>query len=105
MRRYLLSPSVYLERFDAEALLLVADWNRLLTINPGAADLFELSSAEFRARDFTSADLTAWLCRHYDLPVAECRSKSRELLAFALKHHIVERAAPKPPAATIEEPT
>ncbi len=71
--------------------MLVAGWNQLLTINAVAADLFELSSTEFRERSFTSADIAALLSKHYELSVVECRSKAHDLLVFGLKHHIVER--------------
>lgn len=90
-RYYRFAPNLFLERFDQEALLLVADCSRLLTINAAAADLFELAMAEFAARSVTVDDIANWLEQHYDLTREACHAWSRELLAFALKNHLADR--------------
>ena len=88
-KAYRLSPSLYLEWFDDEALLLVADSDLLLTINRGAGELFEALAEAFSGRTFTLPDAVVWLGRNYELAAAACRTQARNLLAFALKHRLV----------------
>ncbi len=93
VRRFRLGERVYLERFDSEALLLVADQDRLLTVNAAAADLFAAVRAFFGSTSFTVEEAAAWLTSRYALTPRQCRDKLRELLAFGLRHGLVCRAA------------
>ena len=91
MRLFRLSPLVCLERFDADALLLVADRDRLLTVNAAAADLYTEAAQAFGNRQFSLEEGVGWLADHYDLSAQQCRVKARELLAFGLKQGLVRR--------------
>jgi hypothetical protein len=91
MTVFQLSPRVYLERFDTDSLLLVADRDRLLTINGAAADLFEEAIGDLGGASFTLEEGADWLAGHYEMSVRQCRLKARELLAFGLKHGLVSR--------------
>jgi hypothetical protein len=82
---------------------MIAGRDLLLTVNAAAADLFESMSREFHQRNFAGHDIATWLSNHYQLPPADCRVKSRELLAFGLKHHIVDRVLPEQLSAATEE--
>jgi hypothetical protein len=89
--QYALATGLYLERFDGEALLLVADRHRLLTVNAAAADLFALAAQSFGSRPFSLQQGCDWLAGEYALDVQACRAKARELLAFGLKHGLLHR--------------
>ena len=91
MRLFRLSPRAYLERFEAEALLLVADRNRLLTVNVAAAELLTEASRTFGVSPFTVQQGGDWLAGVYQLDARDCRAKVRELLAFALRQGLVCR--------------
>ena len=88
-KSYRFSSPLYLEWFDDEALLLVADRDLLLTVNRAAGELFEALAEAFAGRPLTLADGIAWLGENYDLATAACRVEARALLAFALKHRLV----------------
>ena len=90
---YAFATGVYLERFDDEALLLVADRDRLLTVNAAAADLFALAIQAFGSRPFSPGEAGDWLAGQYALAARDCRAKARELLAFGLRHGLIRRAA------------
>ena len=90
-RCYRFAPRLYLEHFGNEALLLVGDRDRLLTINTAAAQLLDLATSCFAVRPVTVAGLTSWLAGNFDLPVIDCHRISRELLAFALRNRLLLR--------------
>ena len=93
MHLFRMAPRVYLERFEAEALLLVADRDRLLTVNAAAADLFSEAVLVFGNRQFSLEEGAGWLDDHYDLSAQQCRVKARELLAFGLKQGLLRLTA------------
>jgi hypothetical protein len=95
MRHFRLSSRVYLERFDADALLLVADRQLLLTVDAASAELFTEAARTFGDRPFTAQQGGDWLADGFDLSAQECRDKIRELLAFGLKYGLVCRAGEK----------
>lgn len=99
MHRYQLSPSVYLEPFAEASLLLVADRDLLVTVNPAAAQLFEHARAVAGTRLFSRADGVDFLLDHYDLSLPEAESKLRSLLGFGLKQRLVNKV----PAAYAEQ--
>ena len=47
MCRYQLSPHVYLESFDEDAVLLIADQDYMITVNHAGAQLFKQAQAIF----------------------------------------------------------
>ena len=93
MKSYRFVSDLYLEWFDDDALLLVAGHDLLLTLNRAGGALFGELTAAFGRRSFTLAEGEGWLGDHYDLTVATCRKQARGLLAFSLKHHLVEPVA------------
>lgn len=86
-----LSPKIYLERFDDGALLLVADRDRLLSVNLAAAELFDEVSRTFASKSFTLEQGCAWLASQYELRPGECLARARGLLAFGLRQGLVWR--------------
>jgi len=90
MKSYRFASALYLEWFADEALLLVAKRDLLLTMNRAGGILFEELAAVFAGRSFTVAEGEDWLGDHYELATTSCRKQARSLLAFALKHHLVE---------------
>lgn len=89
MKRYRLSPALYLEWFDDDALLLVGERDLLLTLNRPGGELFEVAAEALAGRPFTLADGISRLGEHYDLTAPACRAQARMLLAFALRHRLV----------------
>jgi len=86
-----LSPRIYLERFDDGALLLVADRDRLLSVNVAAAELFDDVSRTFASKSFTLEQGRDWLASRYELCPEECLAKARGLLAFGLRQGLIWR--------------
>ena len=92
MHCFRLLPRVYLERFDSDSLLLIADRDCLLTVNSAAADLYVEAVREFGSNRFSLQEVVDRLSAHYDLNTQQCRVKARELLAFALRHGLAGHA-------------
>jgi len=93
MRHYRLSPDVYLERFDEDAILFVADRARMVTVNRAAAELYEAACTALSDRPFTPAEGAELLLRSYDLAAEDALRQVQAMLAFGLRQRIVERAA------------
>ena len=91
---YQFAPGLALERFDDEAILFVAEQDVLLTVNRGAADLFEAAVAAFADRTFDRGAAAAWFADAFELTAAEVPGKLLPVLAFALRQGIVV----KPPS-------
>ena len=90
-RWYAFADGLCLERFDGEALLLVAERHRLLTINAAAADLFDLAVQCFGSRPFSLQQGCDWLAGEYALDAQACRVKVRELLTFGLRYGLLRQ--------------
>ena len=90
-RWYVFADGLCLERFDGEALLLVAEQHRLLTINAAAADLFDLAVKCFGSRPFSLQQGCDWLAGEYALDAQACRVKARELLTFGLRYGLLRQ--------------
>ena len=91
-RWYVFADGLCLERFDGEALLLVAARHRLLTINAAAADLFDLAVQCFGSRPFSLQQGCDWLAGEYALDAQACRVKVRELLTFGLRYGLLRQS-------------
>jgi hypothetical protein len=91
MCTYRLSDEVCLESFGAEAILFIADWDRLLTIDRTATDLFERLKAELGTASFSRDDLTRLLSKRYQFDEAMAGEETKKLLAFALRQGIVHK--------------
>lgn len=88
-RTYRLSGELRLESFGDESILLVADWDRLLTLDNVAARLFSLLQSEQGTKAFSREDLSQLLSEHYDLGAADIDAEVVKLLAFGLRQGIV----------------
>lgn len=89
MHRYQLSPHVYLEAFDEDAVLLVADRAVMITVDRFAASLFDQARDSVGNRPFGRADCIAFLIVHYALSPREAEGQMRALLGFSLRHGLV----------------
>jgi len=86
---YCLSEKLSLECFGDEAILLVADWDRLLTLDRIAAQLFVLLQAKLGTEPFDRTDVSMLLSEHYDLGASDVDAEVVKLLAFGLRQGIV----------------
>lgn len=92
VHRYRISPHVYLETFDAHAVLLVADRDVVITVNLAAARLFTEGSAAVDGGPFSRSDFTDFLLAHFDMGRAAAVTQARALLAYGLRHGLLLRA-------------
>jgi hypothetical protein len=86
---YRFAPDLAIERFDEEAILFVAERDALITINRGAADLFEAMADAFYGRTFDRREAAAWFERTFDLPPEDVQAKLLPVLAFAFRNRII----------------
>ena len=86
---YQFSPDLAIERFADKAILFVAEWDALITVNRGGADLFESATLEFADHAFGRAEAAAWFESTFDLPSEDVQLKVLSLLTFAVRHGIV----------------
>jgi len=93
MKRYRFSPHVYVEYFDDDAILLLADRDVMVTVNRAAAELYELFRKQTGDRLFTRNDCAAFLEKSYDLPERKVPSQVRSLLSFGLKQQLFQKQA------------
>ena len=89
MNCYQLSPHVFIERFDEEAVMLVADRDVMVTVNYAAAQIFEQARETVDYGTFSRSDCVNHLLQFYDLTRNEAEAQTRSLLGFALKHRMV----------------
>ncbi len=94
MHRYAFSPEVYVEQFDDDAILLLANRDLMLTVNLAASQLYQAARAVLGDQTFSRCDCTAFLIENYDLPSAEARRQTRVLLACGLRHRILVKGGP-----------
>ena len=78
---YQFSPHLVAERFDDEALVLVAEQDRFLTINRAALDLMELMRSAFGERGFSVQELAALLDGHYELSLEQSSQEAQAVVA------------------------
>lgn len=86
---YRLSKELCLESFGEESILLVADWDWLLTLDATAARLFVLLQSKLGTKPFSRSDVSLLLSEHYDLAAADIDAEVAKLLAFGLRQRIV----------------
>ena len=87
---YRFSPDLAIERFDEEAILFVAERDALITVNRGAADLFEAMAGAFYGRTFDRSEAAAWFESTFDLPPEDVPAKLLPMLAFAVRQGILK---------------
>lgn len=91
MPYYRLSPNIYLEFFDDEAIFLVADRDVMVTANRAAAQLFSKARDVIADRAFSRSDCIDFLLEHYDMGEREATRQVRSILGFALRQRLVLR--------------
>lgn len=91
MCRYQFSPHVYLECFDEDAVLLIADHDYMITINRAGAELYEQAQEAIGNGAFNRSDCIAFLLQHYELTEDEAEQKMRSIIGFGLAQHIISR--------------
>jgi hypothetical protein len=91
MCRYQLSPHVFLEVFDDDAVLLIADRDVMVSVNHAAAQLFECASSVVGRKTFSREDCVDFLLGNFSLGRAEAEAKARSVLGFSLRRGIVTR--------------
>lgn len=94
MRLYRFAANIFLERFNDDAVFLVAEQNMMVTVNHAAAGLYEKAFKELGREPFTRHDCHAFLLKHFDLEAEAAVREMRLSLAFALRQALVERVAP-----------
>lgn len=86
---YQLSPHVFIEFFDEDAVMLVADRDVMVTVNHAAATLFEQASVQSEERPFTRTDCLNFLLHNFELNRTDAERQIRSILGFALRHGLV----------------
>lgn len=86
---YRFSEELSLESFGDEAILQIADWDRLLTLDATAVRLFRLLQRKLGSKPFSRNGLSQLLQEHYDLNNAEAEAEMKGLLAFGLRQGIL----------------
>ena len=89
MRGYRLSPHMFLEVFDQDAVLLLADRDVMVTINHAAAELFAQVRLNFAGKLFSRLDFLNLLLLVYEIDRPEAEHQVRSLLGFAIRHGLV----------------
>jgi len=77
--------AVFIQRFDAQALILVADSDSLVTTSLATAELIELLQQAFEGAAFTLEDLTILLQEQYNLGRTAALAEARSLRSTWLK--------------------
>lgn len=88
---YRLVPDLAFEMFDNQAIIFLAGRDLLLTVNRAAAVILELVQNRFAEEHFTSTELAAQLEGQYHLSRAESLAEARKIIAFSIKHGIINR--------------
>lgn len=94
MHCYHFSPDVYVERFDDDAILFLADRDLMLTVNLAAGELYEAARSALGKRPFNRRECTEFLIDNYELSSAEADRQTRSLLSFGLRHRILVKGEP-----------
>lgn len=89
MCHYQLSPHVYLESFDEDAVLLIADHDYMITVNHAGARLFEQAQEVVGDGLFSRSDCVNFLLERYELTAIEAEKKMRSIIGFGLRQYVV----------------
>ena len=89
MCRYQLSPHVYLESFDEDAVLLIADQDYMITVNHAGAQLFRQAQEAVGDGLFSRSDCVNFLLEHYELTDHEAKKKMRSIIGFGLSQYVI----------------
>lgn len=91
IRNYRLSPNVYIETFAEDAVLLIADYDYMITLNHAGAQLFEKAREAIGDASFSRADCVSFLLDHYELTSFEAEQKMRSIIGFGLTQHMIKK--------------
>lgn len=89
MNCYQLSPHVVIEFFDADAVMLVADRDVIVTVNQMAAQIFQRAREMLGYETFSRSACVDFLLENYQLSGQEAAGQMRSLLGFGLKQGLV----------------
>jgi len=90
-RSYSFSEELCLESFGNEAILLVADWDRLLTVDAAAAQLLSFLQSRLGTEPFSRNGLSSLLSEHYELSEMDANEEMVKLLIFGLRQRIIHK--------------
>jgi hypothetical protein len=88
---YQFSPHIYIETFDEESVLLVADRDFMVTVNSAGEELFKSAKASLGNSFFSRSDCIDFLLDQYDLAPHEAEKQMRSLLGFGLKQYLLAK--------------
>ena len=91
MDYYQLSPHVFIEFFDEDAVILVADRNVMVTVNHAAATLFEQALLQPEGRCFNRNDCLNFLLQNFELNRTDAKRQVKSILGFALRQGLVAK--------------
>ena len=91
MHCYRIPSHVFIEFFDEDAVMLVADQDLMVTVNHAAAKLFEQASLHFAGGSFNRIDCVSFLLQNFQIDQTHAEQQARSLLGFALRHGLVEK--------------
>ena len=89
MCHYQLSPHVYLESFDEDAVLLIADHDYMITVNHAGSQLFEQAQEAVGDGLFSRSDCVKFLLDQYDLTNLDAEKKMRSIIGFGLRQYMI----------------
>ena len=89
MNCYQLSSHVFIEFFDEDAVMLVADRDVIITVNQMAAQIFQHAREMFGNETFNRSACVDFLLENYQLSGQEAAGQMRSLLGFGLRHGLV----------------
>jgi hypothetical protein len=76
MNTYRIALRVYVEMFDEDAVLLVADQDVMVTVDHSAVDLFNLALEAFGSRNFSRSESVDLLLQNFEMTVSEAQKNS-----------------------------
>jgi hypothetical protein len=95
MGHYQLSPDVYVELFGEEAVLFIAEEDRLITVNAASADLYKKIRVTFGLQPFAADEIVSFLCSTFHIGINDAVSQVRRLLTFGLRQGLVSKSSEK----------
>jgi hypothetical protein len=86
---YQLSPHVFIEFFDEDAVMLVADRDVIITVNQMAAQIFQHAREMVGNETFNRSACVDFLLENYQLSGQEAAGQMRSMLGFGLRQGLI----------------
>lgn len=86
---YQLSPHVFIEFFDEDAIMLVADRDVIITVNQMAAQIFQHAREMVGNETFNRSACVDFLLENYQLSGQEAAGQMRSMLGFGLRQGLI----------------